>query len=332
MKFRILSACALVCALGLGAAARGAAAQGEAKVSGGERDAAQKVEKGKNLEAKLQAAAAFVKKYPQSTLRKQIAESLAAQVSALTDQQQALSFAQVYQDIFNLPEEARLVNATLLDAYINTGQVQEAMKLGSGWLAQHPDDVQTMQNLTIMASAQAIKGNNAFIAQGRQYGAKAIELVEADKMPEGWDAARWGEFKKTSLATLYRETGILAYKAGEKTASLGLLEKAAANNSTDPGVYLLLSEMHNDEYEMRAKEYQVTSTAEKATAMKRVEEQLDKVIDSYARAVAVTEGNAQYQPVNAALKQDLERYYKFRHKNSTDGMQQLIDKYKRPAQ
>lgn len=334
MKFRILSACALVCALGVGAAAQGGAAapQGEVKVSGGERDAAQKVEKAKNIEGKLQAAAAFVKKYPQSPLRKQVAESLAAQVSAVTDQQQALALAQTYQDIFNLPDEASLVNATLLDAYINTGQVEEAMKLGSGWLAQHPDDVQTMQNLTIMASAQAIKGNNAFIPQGRQYGAKAIELVEADKMPAGWDAARWTEFKKTSLVTLYREAGILAYKAGEKTAAQGMLEKAAGHNSTDPGVYLLLSEMHNDEYEMRAKEYQVASAAEKATAMKRVEEQLDKVIDSYARAVAVTEGSAQYQPVNAALKQDLERYYKFRHKNSTDGMQQLIDKYKRPAQ
>ena len=331
MKYRILSACALVCALALGVAAQDAK-QAEVKVSGGERDAAAKIEKAQGTEAKLQAAAAFVKKYPQSSLRKGIAESLAAAVAATADPQQALSLAQTYQDIFNLPEEQQRVTATLLNAYINTGQTEEAMKLGTGWLAQHPDDVATMQNLTILASGQAIKGNNAFIAQGRQYGAKAIELLEGDKMPAGFDAAKWPDYRKASLVTLYRETGVLAYKAGEKSAALPLLEKAAALNSPDPGVYLLMSEMLNDAYEIRAKEYQIAPVAERPAAMKNVEAALDKVIDSYARAIAVTDGNAQYKPVNDALRQDLERYYKFRHKNSTDGMQQLIDKYKRPAQ
>ncbi|HEX8686427.1 MAG TPA: hypothetical protein VF654_07990, partial [Pyrinomonadaceae bacterium] len=139
MKFRILSACALVCALALGAAAQEAPKQAEVKVSGGERDAAQKIEKAQGTAAKLQAAAAFVKKYPQSSLRKGIAESLAREIAGAADAQQALSLAQTYQDIFSQPDEAQRVNATLLNAYINTGQTEEAMKLGTGWLAEHPD-------------------------------------------------------------------------------------------------------------------------------------------------------------------------------------------------
>ncbi|MET0624222.1 MAG: hypothetical protein ABW250_14660 [Pyrinomonadaceae bacterium] len=332
MKFKILSACALVCALALGVAAQEAAKQAEVKVSGGERDAAAKIEKAAGVEAKLQAAAAFVKKYPQSSLRKQVAESLAREVAATTDPQTSLSLAQTYADIFNLPEEKKHVSATLLNGYINTGQVEEAMKEGTDWLAQHPDDIATMQNLTILASGQAIKGNAAYSARGRQYGAKAIEMLEADKMPAGFDAAKWPDFKKTALASLYRETGVLAYKAGDKTAALPLLEKAGALNSPDPGVYFLLSELNNDVYELRAKEYQIAAAGDRPAALKRVEEQLDKVIESYARAIAVTDGNAQYQQANAAFRQDLERYYKFRHKNSTDGLQQLIDKYKKPAQ
>jgi len=334
MKFRILSACALVCALALASAAQEAGKQAAAAKppSGGEREAAQKVEKAQGTEAKLQMAAAFIKKYPQSSLRKGIAEALARDISATTDAPLALSLAQTYQEIFNLPEEKQQVNATLLNAYINTGKVDEAMKMGTGWLAQHPDDIPTMQNLTILASAQAIKGNAAFVAQGRQYGAKAIELLEGDKMPEGFDAARWPDYKKTALMSLYRETGVLAYKAGEKSGALPLLEKAAALNSPDPGVYFLMSELLNDVYETRAKEYQVAAVADRPTAMKNVETALDKVIESYARAIAVTDGNAQYAQANAAFRQDLERYYKFRHKNSTDGLQQLIDKYKKPAQ
>jgi hypothetical protein len=333
MKFRILLAFAFVCALALGAAAaQDKGKQAEVKVSSGERDAAAKITKATGTEAKLQAASAFVKKYPQSSLRQQIAKGLAAEVAATTDAQTKVSLAQTYLEIFNLPEEAQSVNASLLSAYINTGKTEEALKMGQGWLAQHPDDIQTMQNLTILASAEAIKGNSAFVAQGRQYGAKAISMLESDKVPEGADAAKWAEYKPTALVSLYRETGVLAYKAGDKAAALPLLEKAAALKSTDPGVYLLVSELNNDDYEMRAKEYQVAAPAEKQAAFKKVEVALDKVIESYAQAVAMTEGNTQFQPVNAALKQDLERYYKFRHKNSTDGMQQLIDKYKKPAQ
>jgi hypothetical protein len=336
MKFRFLSTFALacVCVLAGAGAAAGQDARGkqaEAKVSGGERDAAQKITKAVGPEAKLQAAAAFVKKYPQSTLRQQIAESLAKDIEGTQDWQVKASLAQAFLDIFNRPEEAQYVNATLLSAYINTGKTEEALKMGTAWLAQHPDDIPTMQNLTILASAEAIKGNSAFIAQGRQYGAKAIGLLESDKVPEGTDAARWAAYKPGALASLYRETGVLAYKAGDKTSAYTLLGKAAEVKSSDPGVYILLSELTNDQYEQLAKEYQVASAAEKPEKLKQVQTSLDHVIDTYAQAIAVTEGNAQYQQVNAALKQNLEQYYKYRH-GSTRDMQQLIDKYKKPAQ
>ena len=185
MMFRILSALALACALAAGAAAQDKPKQEGPKVSGGERDAAQKIEKAKGTEAKLQLAAGFVQKYPQSPLRAQIADALAREIAGTTDQQALGSLAQTFLEIFNKPEEAPLVTGSLLNSYINTGQTQDAMTLGAKWLAAHPDDISVMQNLTILASAQAIKGNNAFIAQGRDYGAKAIALLEADKMPAG---------------------------------------------------------------------------------------------------------------------------------------------------
>ena len=239
--FRILSALALACALAAGAAAQDKPKQEGPKVSGGERDAAQKIEKAKGTEAKLQLAAGFVQKYPQSPLRAQIADALAREIAGTTDQQALGSLAQTFLEIFNKPEEAPLVTGSLLNSYINTGQTQDAMTLGAKWLAAHPDDISVMQNLTILASAQAIKGNNAFIAQGRDYGAKAIALLEADKMPAGGDAAKWPEFKKTALVTLYRETGVLAHLSGSKEEARPLLEKAAALRSPDPGVYLILT-------------------------------------------------------------------------------------------
>jgi len=55
---------------------------------------------------------------------------------------------------------------------------------------------------------------------------------------------------------------------------------------------------------------------------------LDSVIDAYAHMVALSEGKAQFQQVRQEYFQDLETYYKYRHHNSTEGLQQLIDTYK----
>jgi len=330
--FRILSALALACALAAGAAAQEKSKQDGPKVSGGERDAAQKIEKAKGTEAKLQAAAAFVKKYPGSALRAQIADSIAREIDATTDQQAKGSLAQTFLEIFNRPDEAGLVTASLLNSYINTGQTQDAMTLGTQWLGKHPDDVTVMQNLTILASAQAIKGNNAFVQQGRNYGAKAIAQIEADKMPEGFDAARWPEFKQQALVSLYRETGVLAYKAGDNAAALPLLEKAIGLGTADAAVYFLVSDLNNDIYEETAKSAIVASAADKPAATKKAEAALDRVIESYARAIAFTDGKPDFAQANAAFRERLVPYYKYRHQNSTDGMQQLIDKYKKPAQ
>lgn len=332
MMFKILSATALACALAAGAAAQEKPKQDGPKVSGGEKDAAQKIEKAKGTEAKLQLAAAFVKKYPQSPLRAQIADALADEIRKTEDAQAKASLAQTFIEIFNLPEEEGLVTATLLNSYINTDQTQEAMTLGGKWLAKHPDDVEVMQNLTIAASTAAIKGNNAFVQQGRDYGAKSIALLEADKMPAGWDAAKWPDFKKQALVSLYRETGILAHISGDKKAAQPLLEKAAELRSNDPGVYLLLADYAAADYDYKSKSYMIASADQKAAALKAAEAALDNVIETYARAVAMTDGNERYKQANDALRADLEKNYKFRHKGSADGMQQLIDKYKKPAQ
>ena len=332
MRFRILSALALACALAAAAAAQEKPKPAEPKVSGGERDAAQKIEKATGTEAKLQLAAAFVKKYPQSPLRGQVAESIAREIAETTDNQAKGSLAQTFLEIFNLPGEAPLVTASLLNSYVNTGQTQDAMALGTKWLAEHPDDISVMQNLTILASAEAIKNNNAFIARGRDLGAKAIALLEADKTPAGFDAAKWPDFKKQALVSLYRETGVLAFKANDHAAAIPLLEKAVALNSPDAAIYFLVSDLLNDSYEQSAKAAMVASPADKPAATQKAEAALDRVIDAYARAIAFTDGKAEFAQANAAFRERIGPYYKYRHKGSTDGMQQLIDKHKKPAQ
>src|SRR5436309_7073152 len=276
MKFRIISACTLACACVLGVAS-GAAAQesnkqSEAKVSSGEHDAAAKIDKAKGAEAKLQAAAAFIQKYPNSSLRPKVAEAVSNEIANTQDQQLKISLAETYLSLFNGPGEGEQVNTDLLNSYINAGRADDAFKLASARLAKNPEDVDLLRGLAIVASNEVIQGRNAYASQGLQYGAKAIALIEADKKPEGVDDAKWASYKAEWLPALYRATGIIAYKTNDPATATARLQKAAALKSKDPGVYLILSDLTFNEYDLRNKEYTVAPAAEKPSALKRRDE------------------------------------------------------------
>jgi hypothetical protein len=336
MKFRILAACALACAFASGVSMTAAAQddkgkQAEVKVSGGERDALAKIEKAKGAEAKLQAGADFVRKYPKSPLRAKVARAVADEIAGTSDEQLKISLAETYLGFFNEPTEAGLVNDALLNAYINAGRAADAFKMADSRLAKNPDDIDLLRSLAVVASNETIKGSNTYAAQGQQYGAKAIGLLEADKKPDGVDDAKWASYKAEALPTLYRATGIIAYKTNDRARAMAQLTKAAEMKLNDPGVYLLLSELSYDDYDLLTKQFNVAPAAEKQAVLAKAQAALDKVIETYAQAVAMTEGNPQYQQAHDALKDDVTKFYKFRHNNSDAGLQQLFDKYKKPA-
>ncbi|HYE13440.1 MAG TPA: hypothetical protein VD968_03250 [Pyrinomonadaceae bacterium] len=343
MRSRIVSACALAACASLpawgAAAAAGAGAPAaqeskqEAKISGGERDAAEKINKAKGPEAKLQAASEFIKKYPQSSLRPKVVEAVLASIQEATDAQLKISLAEAFASVFNGPGEAEHAHGMLITAYLDTEKAEDAFRLAGPWLQKNPDDVDTMRRLAVVALNESIRGNNKFVEQGRQYGAKAIEMIESGRKPAGADDAQWANYKKQYHHALYRETGILAMRAGDSAATRQRLEKAAELGSPDPTVYLILSDIVYSDYEQTARQHQAAAAGPaKNELLKKANEQLDKVIEAYARAVAMTEGSPQHKEANTGMRQELEKYYKFRHNDSTDGLQQLIDKYKKPAQ
>ena len=304
----------------------------EPQLSEAEAKAANKVIEATDAATKLQAAAEFLKKHAKSKARPRVAEHVAANIGNVQDAAQRITLVETYRNTFNGPGEADFITLPLLDAYIMAPRNEDAFRLGAEWLQKHPEDIDTMRRLTIVASNAAISGNNAFAAQGQQYGLKAAELIEADKKPADFDPAKWGEYKTRHLPLIYREVGVIALRTGDKAAARKSMEKAAAHKSTDPIVYLLLSDVANEEYNQAAKEYQaMPEGAEKAARRKKIEDQLDRVIEVYAQTVAMLDGNAQYDQARVQLKQDLDSYYKYRHNNSTQGLQELIDKYKKAA-
>ena len=220
----------------------------------------------------------------------------------------------------------------LIDAYAAANQPDQAFAKGSEFLSHNPDSLNVLVDLMALGTDQAKKQNPKFIAQSLQYAAHAIELIEADKKPANMDDAAWKQYKTALLPSVYQSMGLLNLVKGDQAAAKARFIKASELAPSDAFNFLMLAGMLNEEYQNEAKHYQsLPAGSAKNDELNKAQSMLDTVIDAYAHAIALAEGNANMQQVRTQYLHDLEAYWRYRHNNSTEGMQQLIDKYKSPA-
>ena len=166
----------------------------------GEVQAAKKVQAASDGAAALQSGGEFVKKYPKSTLRLQVAQLVAGKISQTADNTQKISLAENFLTVFNQPGEANVITPALVDAYTKADKFDEAFQKASGWLEKNPEDVRTLVQMALTGADQAKHGNRKFADVSQKYGLKAIELIEADKRPASLDAEQWAEYKTKWLS------------------------------------------------------------------------------------------------------------------------------------
>jgi hypothetical protein len=301
------------------------------KISEADAKAVKAIEAAPDVTAKLAAAEAFVKKSPKSPARQQLVAYIVDQIVGVSDPNQKLTLAQKFQTVFTEAGEANVIKSVEIDAYISLNKFDEAFAAGAAVLAKNPEDLQVLINLTITGTEQAKKQNTKYAKDAGQYGAKAIELLEADKKPANLDDLVWGRYKGM-LPQLYQEMAIISFMKQDWVGAKSKVEKAMKLNPADPFNYVLHGSLINDEYQRMAVTHKSMPDGKaKDDMLQQATGLLDKIIDDYARAIALSEGKAQYQQLHDQLLPDLTSYYKYRHKNSSDGLQKLIDGYKLPA-
>jgi hypothetical protein len=304
----------------------------QSNLSSDEQDMLKAIAAAPDPAAKLKAVEALIKKHPKTTVRDRVARQTADQIADLKDAAQKVTLAQQYAGIFTEPSEQQMIQPILIDAFAGANRFDEAFATGAEFLKTNPDSLWVLVQLVSIGTEQAKQRNAKFIPQSLQYGAHAIELVEADKKPADMDDAGWKTYKSTGLPSLYQSMGLMNLVKGDRTEAKARLTKAAELAPTDPFNYLLITGILNDEYQAVAKHYQSTANGPaKDAELKTVLATLDSVIDSYAHTIALAEGIERLAAVRKQYLDDLEAYYKYRHNNSTAGMQELINKYKVPA-
>ena len=96
------------------------------KVSDAENKAMLAINSAPDAPAKLAAAGEFLKKYPKSTLRLQIASHVADQIAQVADATQKLALAEGFQKVFKEDKEVEAIQLVTLDAYLDLKRVDDA--------------------------------------------------------------------------------------------------------------------------------------------------------------------------------------------------------------
>lgn len=304
------------------------------KISDGEQKAIEKINAAGSVAEKLKAAAEYIKKNGKSQMRPRVAAYVSDEIAKVTDYNQRIGFVENFTKTFNLPEEADLIKPTLIDSLIGSNKFEEAFNEGSKHIERKPDDVIVLTQLAWAGANQArtqFQSNQpppaAMLQKASEAGAKAVELLEGDKKPEGMDATFWNNFRNAWLPRLYQAQGVMLYVNNDKAGAKDKLEKAAGLDPYDPPTLLMLSDILSAEYTKLGERYQAER---KQALLTEALQKMDELIEWLARAAAATEGDAKYQALNGQLMDQLKNYFAFRHEGKTDGMTELIQKYKKP--
>lgn len=298
------------------------------KVSKNEANLAKKLQEGTDVAAKMKLAEKFIKEFPNSSLRDQVARYIAGQIGTVTDVSQQSALLDNYAKVFTKTGEPDHAAPLQIEVYTKLKRYDEAFNLGGDYLSRAGGDLLVRLLLAVEGSNLARTGNRKYAAQSRDFAVKGIEVIESGKKPAELTDADWAQAQTKWLAQFYQSLGFLNSAESKDAEALASFEKAAKADPKDVNNWAMMGFIINQNYQDLARKYVLASGKEQDELRKKAEAELDKVIELYARVVGMTDGVAAQANLNSQIRGDLESYYKFRHNNSTEGLQALIDKYK----
>jgi len=214
-----------------------------------------------------------------------------------------------------------------VDDYIKAGSFDNAFSLADTWLQKNPDDVQLLSLLSLAAAGQARSDPAKFAAPAKTYGDRAIAVIESGRRPSGLDDAQWAEYPSRWLPQLHLRLGMVAQKAGQLEDAQARFRKAATLDAKDPYPWYFLGQTHFTEYERINAGSRKLDGQAKSDAVGKAFAQLDRVIESYARALGLCEGKDALRELRDPLLQDLRKIYEFRN-GSRNGFDELLARYR----
>ena len=219
---------------------------------------------------------------------------------------------------------------TFTDELYNKKNYTEAFKLGGEILKDQPDDTKVMLDLGANGYLVASLNNAQLTAEAVDYARKAIAALEGGKTVEDWTglqnkdvALAYANYTVGSLTIEKDPAGALKYliKAAQYETPLkkSPVTYALIAGAYETGPYAKLSQEYTEKYKGK------DETPESKLALANIHQIVDRMIDGYARAVALAGSDAKIAAQKATWNDSLKQWYKFRNPNEPEtGVDTLV--------
>ncbi|HEX8176872.1 MAG TPA: hypothetical protein VF543_17410 [Pyrinomonadaceae bacterium] len=197
----------------------------------------------------------------------------------------------------------------------------EAFGAAKVLLAEEPADI-AMLNNAVFAALYA--RNDAFTGEAMNYARKSVQLIQSSQTFDKRDE---------TLGWLNSALGFFSLKTNPSEAITFYIKAAGFEGATkkDPQTYVFLADAYrNAEYTKVAGDFKTRcstgeqqATPECKALSDRLNAVVDRMIDAYARAIALAT-DPKYATLKADVMKDLTAFYKFRHENTDAGLNELI--------
>lgn len=213
----------------------------------------------------------------------------------------------------------------------------KAYSLAGPVLADNANNLRVLIALGYGAVAASTEARNeTFNAEAAKHAAKAIQLIESGRTPntDGSTGGVWAPFKSKEdvIGSLHYALGFYALKPTPDAAIPHFIKAAQvdADRRNSPTTYSVLAVAYqNGPYKRLSDDYSKRfanqpETPESKAAIENINKTVDRIIDAYARAVALAGTNPQNQAAKAQWMTQLTNFYKFRNNNSDTGLNEFI--------
>jgi hypothetical protein len=211
----------------------------------------------------------------------------------------------------------------------NEKKYAEGYAMGKEILATEPENLQVLVDLGANAYLLPPLKDAQLTADGLQYATKALSMLEGGKTLENWEPLG---SKDIAVAYLNYSIGTLTLEKDPSTALKNLIKAAQFKTpltespytyayiagAYETGPYAKLSEQYKVQYSGK------DETPESKLMLANINQIVDRMIDAYARAVAVAGTKSEFATAKTGWNESLTTWYKYRNSDKTDGMDQLV--------
>jgi hypothetical protein len=246
---------------------------------------------------------------------------------------------QYLKDFISKYEKAQRKNQVISLIY-DKNDFAKGFEVGRQVLSEEPENLRALMALGYAGYLASAGKNTSFSNEAIGYAKKAIQMLDAGKTVDNWLPFTG---KDEALSYMYYAIAVMTYTQASPEGSSALIQHASESlpnfikaaqyegklkkhpltygyiaGAYENGPYAKLSADYKAKYEGK------DESPESKLALANINQVVDRMIDAYARAVALAGNDAQYQANKTAWLEGLTTWYKYRNNQSDAGLTEMI--------